>query len=195
MPELIAPLEPKGAPLLVAVSRHDPRKGVDVLVRALGELRTRGVVFRACLVGGGLLFETHRRLVEQFGLSGCTVVTGRVPDAYAYLEHADVFALPSLEEGSGSVSLLEAMQACAAAAVSRVDGLPEDVICGESALLVEPGDVAALATALGRLLTDRDLRTRIARRGHQLYRERFSAQAFAADLQRVYSGLGFAPES
>ena len=193
VPEAIARLEPKDAPLLIAVSRHDPRKGVDVLLRALANLRKAGIHFRACLVGGGQLLATHRQLVERFGLSACTVVPGRVPDAYAYLEHADVFALPSLEEGSGSVSLLEAMQSGVAAVVSRVDGLPEDVIDGHSALLVEPGDADALAAALGRLLTNSDLRARIAHGARQRYKERFSAEAFAADLKRVYSGLGFAP--
>ena len=118
-----------------------------------------------------------------------------MPDAYRYLEHADVFALPSLEEGSGSVSLLEAMQAGVASAVSRVDGLPEDVVDDHSALLVEPGDPAALATALRRLFSDPDLRRRIAHQGQRQFRERFSAEAFAADIQRVYSALGFAPGS
>jgi glycosyltransferase involved in cell wall biosynthesis len=191
MPEAIARLEPKDAPLLVAVSRHDPRKGLDILLRALANVRKGGIPFRACLIGGGLLLDAHRRLVDQFELSSCTAVPGRVSDAYAYLEHADVFALPSLEEGSGSVSLLEAMQAGAAAVVSRVDGLPEDVIDGHSALLVEPGDAVDLATALSRVFTDSDLRAQIAREGHQQYRERFSADAFAADLQRVYGSLGF----
>jgi glycosyltransferase involved in cell wall biosynthesis len=191
MPEAIARLEPKDAPLLVAVSRHDPRKGLDILLRALANVRKDGIPFRACLIGGGLLLDVHRRLVDQFELSSCTAVPGRVSDAYAYLEHADVFALPSLEEGSGSVSLLEAMQAGAAAVVSRVDGLPEDVIDGHSALLVEPGDAVDLATALSRVFTDSDLRAQIAREGHQQYRERFSAAAFAADLQRVYGSLGF----
>jgi glycosyltransferase involved in cell wall biosynthesis len=192
-PEAIARLEPKEAPLVVAVSRHDPRKGIDVLLRALASLRKRGTRFRLCLIGGGSLLDAHRRLVSQLGLSTCTAVPGRVADAYVYLQHADVFALPSLEEGSGSVSLLEAMQAGAAAVVTRVDGLPEDVIAGHSALLVEPGNVAAFATALGRLFTDLDLRARIARGGRQQYMERFSAEAFTADLMRVYSSLGFAP--
>jgi glycosyltransferase involved in cell wall biosynthesis len=195
MPEAIARLEPKGSPLVVAVSRHDPRKGIDVLLRALANLQKRGVRFRLCLIGGGPLLDAHRCLVRQLGLSTCTAVPGRVPDAYAYLQCADVFALPSLEEGSGSVSLLEAMQAGAAPVVSRVDGLPEDVIDGHSALLVEPGDVTALATALGRLFSDPDLRAQIARGGHQQYIERFSAEAFTADVQRAYSNLGFGPGS
>jgi len=193
LPEVIEDLEPKDAPLLVAVSRHDPRKGVDVLLRALAMLRGDGLRFRACLVGSGLLLDAHRGMVRELGLSTCTAVPGRVLEAYDYLEHADIFVLPSLEEGSGSVSLLESMQAGAAAVVSRVDGLPEDVIDERSALLTAPGDPTALAGALRRLLNDRDLRTRIGSEGHQLYRGRFSAAAFAADIQRVYSGLGFPP--
>jgi glycosyltransferase involved in cell wall biosynthesis len=195
IPEMVARLEPKKAPLLVAVSRHDPRKGVNVLIRALATLHKEGIQFRACLLGAGPLLDNHRSLVEKLGLSSCVGVPGRVPDAYQYLEHADVFALPSLEEGSGSVSLLEAMQAGVASAVSRVDGLPEDVVDDHSALLVEPGDPAALATALHRLFSDPDLRRRIAHQGQRQFRERFSAEAFAADIQRVYSALGFAPGS
>lgn len=190
-PDAIAALEPRDAPLIMCVSRHDPRKGVSVLLQALATLRKRGVPFRACLVGGGLLLDSHRRLAGQLGLTGCTAVVGRVPDSYSYLQHADVFALPSLEEGSGSVSLLEAMQAGVAAVVSRIDGLPEDVTEGESALFVEPGDAPALATGLGRLLLDAELRSQIARGARKRYQERFSADAFAADLRRIYTDLGF----
>jgi glycosyltransferase involved in cell wall biosynthesis len=99
--------------------------------------------------------------------------------------------LPSLEEGSGSVSLLEAMQSGVAAVVSKVDGLPEDVVDARSALLVEPGNVTALAAAVGRLLGDRDLRAQIAKEGYRNYRTRFSADAFVRDLRRVYGDLGF----
>ena len=81
MPEPIARLEPKGAPLLVSISRHDPRKGVDVLLRALAALRKQGTKFRACLIGGGQLLDAHRALVDQLGLASCVAVPGRVPDA------------------------------------------------------------------------------------------------------------------
>jgi len=83
------------------------------------------------------------------------------------------------------------MQAGVAAVVSRIDGLPEDVTDEESALFVGPGDPAALATSLGRLLLDAELRARIARGARQRYQERFSAEAFATDLRRIYTGLGF----
>ncbi len=192
-PAPLAGLAPASAPLIVAVSRHDARKGVHVLLCALARLRERGVAFRACLVGGGPLLERHRTLAAALDLGASTVLTGRVPDPYAYLKFADIFALPSIEEGSGSLSLLEAMQAGAAPVVSRVDGIPEDVADGESALMAAPGDAEDLARALGRALGDATLRSRIARQAHAVYRARFSADAFAAALRDAYSRLGFPP--
>jgi glycosyltransferase involved in cell wall biosynthesis len=191
IPADLAALKPSDAPLLVAVSRQDPRKGIDVLLRALAELRARGVAFRACIVGGGLLLEAHRRMAERLGLGDSVLLTGRVPDSYQYLRHADVFVLPSLQEGSGSVSLLEALQAGVAVVASNLDGIPEDVKDGESALLVEPGDAIALSHAIQRLLTDVDLRDRLGQRARETFIEKFSAQAFANALGDLYAELGF----
>jgi glycosyltransferase involved in cell wall biosynthesis len=172
-PAELKTLRPAKAPLLVAVSRQDPRKGVDVLLRALAELKSRGVAFRACLVGGGMLLEPHRRLAARLGLDGSTLLTGRVPDSYSYMRHADVFALPSLEEGSGSVSLLEALQAGLAVVASDLDGIPEDVTDGDNALLVPPGDAVALSHALERALTDVGLRGRLRARARETFAEKF----------------------
>ncbi len=193
LPGVLAGLEPRDAPLILSVSRHDARKGLDVLLRALALLREWGVRFRACLAGGGGLLESHRRFAATLGLSERVLVAGRVPDAFAFLRHADIFVLPSIEEGSGSVALLEALQAGVAPVVSRVDGLPEDVTDGQSALLVEPGDPARLAAALRRLIEDSGLRTRLSQGALARFRERFSAEAFTADIGAVYTRLGFAP--
>jgi glycosyltransferase involved in cell wall biosynthesis len=102
----LAGLQPRDALLIIAVSRHDPRKGVDVLLRALAQLRAAGTRFRACLVSHGPLLDAHRRLAAHLGLEDITLITGWVPDPFAYLCHADVFVLPSLQEGSGSLSLI-----------------------------------------------------------------------------------------
>ena len=95
--------------------------------------------------------------------------------------------LPSIQEGSGSVSLLEAMQAGVAAVASDIDGLPEDVTDGESALLVPSGNPQALSRAIARLLHDPDLRARLGQRGHEIFIARFSAEAFTNDLRSVYA--------
>lgn len=188
-PRSIAVLQPRDAPLIMTVSRHDPRKGLDVLIHALAKLRARGVRFRACLVSGGPLFGAHQRLVEQLGLADVTALTDWVSDSYAYLRHADVFVLPSLQEGSGSLSLLEAMQAGAAIVASNIDGVPEDVTDSDSALLVEPGNVAALGMALERVLTDAELRAGLRRRSRETFVEKFSADTFTNALGDLYAEL------
>ncbi|MCG3159234.1 MAG: D-inositol-3-phosphate glycosyltransferase [Acidobacteria bacterium] len=190
-PKSIALLEPRDAPLVVSVSRHDPRKGLDVLLRALAELKERGVGFRACLIGGGQLIEQHRRLAERLNLNGTVAIEGFVPDVYLYLRHADIFALPSLEEGSGSVSLLEALQAGVAVIASNIDGIPEDVTDGDNAMLIEPGNASALSQAIERVLTDRAMRQRLARRARETFDEKFSPDTLAAALRATYAELGF----
>ena len=97
---------------------------------------------------------------------------------------------PTLPEGSGFLSLVEALQAGAAVVASRVDGIAEHVADGDSALLVEPGDPDTLALALTRVLVNPDLRRCVARRGHAVFESRFSAAAFAAALRAAYAELG-----
>ncbi|MFO0989614.1 MAG: glycosyltransferase [Alphaproteobacteria bacterium] len=188
-PPAIAALAPRRAPLIVAVSRHDPRKGLDVLLRALAELRARGVPFRACLTSGGMLLNEHRRSATLLGIADAVAFTDWVADPYPYLRHADIFVLPSLQEASGSLSLLEALQAGAAVVASGIDGIPEDVADGDSALLVPPGDPAALSRALDRVLTDGVLRERLRRRARETFVEKFSAAAFTDALRSTYTDL------
>ena len=190
IPASLAALEPADAPLIVSVSRHSPCKGVDVLLRALGALKADGVAFRACLVGPGRLLDAHRKLSRNLGLDGQVATPGEVDDVRPYLRAADVFALPSLEEGSGSVALLEALQMGAAVVASNCDGIPEDLTDGDDGLLVPPGDAGALRDALATVLTNHERRAELAVRGHELFKRRFSAERFASALREVYTELG-----
>ncbi len=193
VPESLGALEPAGAPLIVSVSRHDPRKGVDRLLHALSALSAAGVPFRACLVGDGALLPAHRRMRSELGLDRSVAIPGFVPDVFEYLRCADIFVLPSIEEGSGSVALQEALQAGVAVVASDCDGIPEDLVHERDGLLVPPGDSPALASALSALLWDVGLRQRLARRAREVYRERFTAARFQAALAGVYGELGFEP--
>jgi glycosyltransferase involved in cell wall biosynthesis len=178
------------APLIVSVSRHSVRKGLDVLIRALAELRDRGITFRAQLVGDGAAAVANGRLASELGVGDLVEFTGVVPDALPYLRACDVFVLPSLAEDSGSMSVLEALQCGAAIVCSDVDGLPEDLTDGEDGLLVAPGDPHALAGAIARLLSDPELRRRLSRGARATYDARFTAERATADLARVYASLG-----
>lgn len=189
VPAEISRLRPSHAPLIVAVSRHDPRKGVDVLINALAALKKKGTPFRACLVGGGPLLERHRTLVRAQGLHDCVSVPGVVALAGQYNSMADVFVLPSREEQSGSLAVIDALGAGIAVVASRVDGLIEDLEHEKDALLVTPGDAAALEAALGRLLKDSELRRRLGMAGRHRFEERFAPAQFARAIGEVYSSF------
>jgi glycosyltransferase involved in cell wall biosynthesis len=189
-PAALAGLGPDGAPLVVTVSRHDPRKGYPVLIDALARLRAGGTRFRACLVGGGPLLSEHRREVARRGLADAVTVAGSVESPRPFLRRADAFVLPSIQEASGSLSLLEALEAGAPVVASGIDGIVEDVTDGEDALLVPPDDPARLAGALGRLLGDAGLRARLAARGRETFRARFSSDALAEALRSAYASVG-----
>jgi glycosyltransferase involved in cell wall biosynthesis len=176
-------------PGIVAVARHDPRKGLDVLIRALARLAQAGVPFRAELVGVGPLRTAHERLVADLGLSEHVRITGFVDDVFENFSRAQVFVLPSLEEGSGSVALLEALQAGLPVVASRCDGIPEDVADGADALLVEPGNVEDLERALARVLSDEPLQARLGERSRAVFAERFAAERFADALGALYAEL------
>ena len=112
-----------------------------------------------------------------------------MPDAYGLIQHADVFVLASLAEQSGSLALLEALQAGRAIVASGVDGILEDVADGHDALLVPPGDEARLADALARALTDEPLRHRLGIRARETFEARFSAEVFTSALGAIYHEL------
>jgi glycosyltransferase involved in cell wall biosynthesis len=190
LPAALADLGDPRAPLVVAVSRHDGRKGMDVLIRALALLRDAGVPFRACLAGTGVLLDDHRRLVTRLGLDDRVRLPGRVPEAMPVLRHADVFVLPSHEEGSGAVSVLEALQAGTAVVASDVDGLPEDVRHRRDGLLVAPGQETALRDALAHLLGDPELRSDLGAAARRRFEERFSAERAVQEARQTYGALG-----
>ena len=193
VPVELSRLKATDAPLIVSVSRHDPRKGVDVLIKAFAELLRRGIRFRACVLSHGPLLEAHRRLARKLGLDDVVAITGRVADPTVYLAAADIFVLPSLQEGSGSLSLIDALRGGLAVVASDVDGIPEDVSDRDSALLVPPGDVVALSSALGEVLENEELRSRLQERARAVFEEKFAPQLLTDRLSDIYRGLLDAP--
>ena len=95
------------------------------------------------------------------------------PTSVAWLERADIFAHTSRWEGFGIV-LLEAMLAGLPVVATRVSAVPEVVADGGAGLLVEAGDVRALAGALETLLADRERASALGEAGRQRALEEFS---------------------
>lgn len=192
LPDSVRALEAQEGPLIVSTSRHAARKGIDILVRALAQLRDEGISFRAAITGKGMLLSAHRKLVADLRLEDRVTMPGVVPDVRPYLAHADIHCLPSLAEGSGSMSTIEALQFGVPAVSSAIDGMVEDLTDGVNALLARPGDVEDTASALRRLLVDPELRSRIGAAGRELFADRFSVEAQNRALADLYSEFGLA---
>jgi glycosyltransferase involved in cell wall biosynthesis len=155
LPSEIAPAQagvPDGAPLVLAIGRLIEQKDHVTLLRAFERVHGRLPDARLAILGDGPLLTRTRALVDELGLTEVVVLPGRL-ETRDWLERADVFAHSSRWEGFGIV-LLEAMLAGLPAVATRVSAVPEIVVDGETGLLSEAGDVAALAESLATLLAD-----------------------------------------
>lgn len=186
-PRASAPaLRRPGTIRILCVARHDPRKGIDVLLHALQRLKRAGIAFSARLAGGGALLEAHRKLARALDIDDRVAILGIVPSVEPYLREADIFVLPAREEQSGSLALLEGMRAGLACVASGCDGIPEDVRHRREAWLTAPGEVQPLVDGLGTLIADASLRRTLVDGARKRFEERFSAAAMTSALDRVY---------
>ena len=177
-------------PVVVCVSRLVPRKGQDVLVRALPAIR--GAVPDAALlvVGGGPYRATIERLARENAVEQDVVVTGSVPWAElpAHYDAGDVFAMPcrtrrrGLEvEGLGIV-FLEASATGLPVVAGDSGGSPDAVLPGETGEVVDGTDVAAVARAVIGYLADRDRARAAGERGRRWVEDRWRWDVLARRL-------------
>ena len=171
-------------PIIVTVGRLKAPKDPLTLVRALGRLPAGS--FEARIVGEGPQREALERELRALGLTERVHLLGERRDVPRLLAAADVFVLATRSEGH-PVSVLEAMAAGLPVVASRVGGVPEQVVDGETGVLVDPGDPDALATALARLAADPSLRRRMGDAGRTRAEERFDLEPFRRAHLELYS--------
>jgi glycosyltransferase involved in cell wall biosynthesis len=175
--------------LLVAVGNLDARKGHIFLLQALQQLRSAGlqVPWRVAIAGGrgGDQREALEAFAREHGFQDRLHLLTHREDVPNLLAAADVFAMPSLWEGL-PLALLEAMLAGKAIVASRISGIPEAVTDEVEGLLCLPGDVASLAGAVGRLLSDSGLRTRLGATAVARARREFTVEAMVDAYERCY---------
>jgi colanic acid/amylovoran biosynthesis glycosyltransferase len=188
-PEAVEATEP---PLVLCVAALKEYKGVAVLVEACRRLREAGVRFRCEVVGEGPLRGELEARIAAAGLSDQVHLLGhrRQDEVARRMAAARVVAQPSVVAADGQmegipVALMEALAAERPVVASRLSGIPELVVDGETGLLVPPGDAAALAAALRRLLEDGELGPRLGRSGRELVEREFSLAGTTGELLAV----------
>ncbi|MFD3747598.1 glycosyltransferase family 4 protein [Nocardia sp. NPDC058633] len=151
-------------PTVLCLSRLVPRKGQDMLIVAMSEIRERVDGAVLVIAGGGPYEARLRALSEALGVQDSVVFTGRVPSGELAAHHtiADVFAMPCRTRGAGldveglGIVFLEASATGVPVVAGDSGGAPETVREGETGTVVHGRSVPHIRDAIVELLTDRD---------------------------------------
>lgn len=162
-------------PVVVCISRLVPRKGQDMLIKALPDIRSRVDGAALVVVGGGPHAETLHRLAVDCGVDPHVVFTGGVPNAElpAHYAMADVFAMPCRTRGAGldveglGIVFLEASATAVPVVAGDSGGAPETVCEGETGRVVDGRSHDEIVGAISDLLADPSHARRMGQAGRQ----------------------------
>jgi D-inositol-3-phosphate glycosyltransferase len=184
--------------ILLYVGRLDPRKGLETLLRASAQLEAGSPVlsspWRLVIVGGsspdrsdGQERQRLEQLAQDLGISDRITFAGAIShdELPNYYNAADICIIPSHYEPFGLVAI-EAMACGTPVVASDVGGLRFTVIPEETGLLVPPCNPAALAEAIGRILTDEILAQKLRQQSSFHVQQRFSWSKVAMQLSTLY---------
>lgn len=175
-----------GQTLVLYAGRLVERKGVAFMLEAWRDVSAGCPEARLVLLGEGPLLGALTEQARRLGITGSVRFAGRVDDVPGWLRAADVFVLPSLQEGLPN-ALLEAMASGLPCVATRIGGVVDVVRDGRGALLVPQADAAALAAACGRMLRDDSLRHALGEAAEAEIRGRFGLEARVATYRRLYA--------
>ena len=180
-------------PRIISVGRLVPFKGFEYLVDACAELARRGFDFVCDIVGDGPLRDRLGAKIDMLNLSSRINLLGSLSQRAVLekIQAADIFALASVIDAQGASDvfptvILEAMSSARPVVSTRLAGIPELVVDGETGVLVSPGDTAALTCALEQLLRDPELRLRFGRAGRARIEQHFRIEDTVAPLLKLF---------
>jgi glycosyltransferase involved in cell wall biosynthesis len=178
--------------VVLFLARLNPVKGLEMLLDAFRIVLETNPQVVLAIAGSGepSYVQTLHARAEQLGIAGAIVWAGfldKTAKAQA-LADADVFVAPSQSESFG-LSAVEALAAGAPTVLTNGVGIAGEVASSGAGIVV-PADSAALAHAIGRILSDAELATRLSRRGLSLVKSRYESDAIAAQLVKLYTEIG-----
>jgi glycosyltransferase involved in cell wall biosynthesis len=185
------PLPPKenAAPRIISVGRLVAFKGFEHLIDACKELARRSLDFTCEIIGDGPLRDDLQAKIDMLNLAPRVSLLGSLSQGAVLekLRSADIFALASVTDPQGASDvfptvIIEAMTAARPVVSTRLAGIPESVVHGETGLLVSPGDTTELAQALEQLMRDPGQRSRLGRAGRARVEQHFRIEHTVAPL-------------
>lgn len=165
----------------------EPKKGLSVLLAAMANLKRLGGTpgCQLLIVGDGPARAMLQELSERFEIAPWVVFAGIRRDIPRVLPVMQAFVLPSLYEGFG-ISILEAMAVGRPVIATSVGGIPEFVRHDVTGLLVEPGNVTALAGAIKRVLENSEQACQMGLKGQEHVRGKYGIASVVRQHEQVY---------
>ena len=170
-------------PLIVAVGRLIPKKGFSDLIRTCALLAERAKSFRCEIIGEGPLENDLREQIDELYLQDNVELPGPMPQTQlrGRLAAANVFVLPSVLDPDGGMDnlptvIMEAMATGLPVVSTKIGGIPEMIIENETGFLVQPGDAAAMADAIEKIINDRSLAHKLGQSGYERAQALFSIE-------------------
>ncbi|MBN1593629.1 MAG: glycosyltransferase family 4 protein [Candidatus Coatesbacteria bacterium] len=195
-PDLIGREEARAAfgiqqdvPVVVVAARLAREKGHKFLIEAMSSLIMEFPGLVLLIAGEGNQEESLKAQTKALNLSDNIRFIGFHEDVPRVLATADVSVLPSIDCDASSATIKESMAMRVPIVATLIGGAAEIIDDGVDGLIVPPADAAALATAIGRLLRDPELRARMGEAGREKVIERFTEERLARDTLEVYRSM------
>jgi glycosyltransferase involved in cell wall biosynthesis len=180
-------------PIVGCIGRLSEQKAQHYLVEAVALLTGKYPQIKLLLAGEGELRPFLQKRIQDLGLSSHVFLLGERDDIADLLTVFDVYAMSSRWEGVGR-ALTEAMYTGLPVAATSVNGVTELISHEETGLLAPPDNHRALATAIDRLASDRELAKRLGSNARQRTRELMDGQRMIMAIEELYGKLAATQE-
>jgi L-malate glycosyltransferase len=181
-------LHPQEQIIIGTAARLTEAKGLQYLIKAFAKLAVQNPHLRLVIAGSGELDLKLKLLTETLGIEDRVIFTGYIETLAELIALFHIFVLPSLQEAC-SLACVEAMAQSKAVIGTRVGGIAEQVIDGETGFTVAAKDVDGLAERLQCLIENRELAQQFGDRGYARYRRNFATTAMFEKTGAVYNRL------
>ena len=175
---------PQKTMVVAAVGRLSTEKGFAHLIAAAANIPDALFL----IAGEGPERPLLEAIIEKLDLASRVRLLGRVADVAGLFAASDIVVVPSLQEGQG-ISALEAMASRKPVVTSKVGGLVETVVEGETGILVPPGEPSLLAVAIKGLLENPECRDSLGQAGRRRVEQLYSADLMAERTFQLYTRL------
>ena len=174
--------------IIISTSRLTPKNGIDCLIKAVSVLKKPDI--KLLILGDGDQRPELKALIRDLKLEEIVKLLGYIPrkKVIEYLNIADVFAKPSIDEGFG-ISFIEAMACKIPIIGTNVGGIPDIIKDGVNGFMVPPKNVDELSNVIINLLEDEDLKKRVAEASYKTVKEKFSWEIVLKKIDKVYQSI------